>query len=184
MCVYFKIPPNVIYIDANVYTASQWLKGQLHEMFIIISAKRKRLFCGVKYSTTHKHTTHKCHTAWSPLRRDARSHGVFYFFLPGQAAGGLPTLECYRVLSCFKWNSLASTPPPPPATMSQTLTSLMVKKCAWWRLAAINCARMRQLQTQSGSADSGFGLLVLMLLSVLLRVRLKRKWQDRCANKM
>ena len=117
-------------------------------------------------SPKQKTKTHKCHTAWSLLNRRARSH-VFLFPIFFSSSGA----NCRRVgyigmlpgLSCFKWNSLASTPPPPLATMSQTLTSLMVEK----KKKIAQCAtmvgsdkvqkekKMGQLHCQSTSADSG-----------------------------
>ena len=72
------------------------------EEFITISVQGKRCFCGVKYFAHQKekqqHTNATQHEASSTAK--ARSHVFlfpFFFLLLGQTAGGLPTLECYRV---------------------------------------------------------------------------------------
>lgn len=132
---------------------------------------------------------------------------ISYFFrLLGQTAGGLPTLECYRVwvvLNEIVWPQHLRPLQPQCHKHLHPWWREKKKHCVQWRLAAINCKKMRQLQSQSRSADSGFGLPVLMLQVLLqdgpcllekellsgsdwreLVVKNSRKWQDSCANKM
>ena len=141
---------------------------------IINHAKGKGHFCGVKYfahqNEKQQHTNATQHEASSTAKLAAMFF-YFLFFFPSRA-------NCRRVayvgmlpgLSCFIWNSLASTPPPPLATMSQTLTSLMEEKkkqCAT-TVGSDKVQKMKQLQSKNRSADSVFWatdwLLVLMLL--------------------
>lgn len=121
----------------------------------------------VVWSTLHtkkkNNNTQMPHSMKPPLPQSSQPcFSISYFFPPSRA-------NCRRVayigmlpgLSCFKWNSLASTPPPPLATMSQTLTSLMEEKKKAQCSTTVGSdkvqkKKMRQLQSQMRSADSGF----------------------------
>lgn len=173
------------YIGSIVCTASWWWGGQpiapMWAVFNINHAKGKGRFCGVKYfahqNEKQQHTNATQHEASSTAKLAAMFF-YFLFFFPFRA-------NCRRVayvgmlpgLSCFKWNSLASTPPPPLATMSQTLTSLMEEKkkaqCAT-TVGSDKVKKTKQLQGQSRSADSVFcttNWLLVLMLQVLLKGR-------------
>lgn len=134
-------------------------------MFIVISVQGKRF--SVVWSTllTKKknNNTQMPHSMKPPLPQSSPPcfSISFFFFFPSRAnCRRVAYIGMLPVLSCCKWNTLASTPPPPLPTMSQTLTPLIEEKkkkkhSVQRQLAAIKCKKIRQLQSQSRSADLG-----------------------------
>lgn len=135
-------------------------------MFIVISVQGKRF--SVVWSTllTKKKNsnTQMPHSMKPPLPQSLPPcfsiSLFFFFFLHGQTAGGLPTLECYRfwvVANEIVW----------PQHLRPLYPQCHKHLHPWWRkkkkkkhsvqrqLAAIKCKKIRQLQSQSRSADLG-----------------------------
>lgn len=141
----------------------------------------------VVWSTLHtkkkNNNTQMPHSMKPPLPQSSQPcFSISYFFPPSRA-------NCRRVayigmlpgLSCFKWNSLASTPPPPLATMSQTLTSLMEEKKKAQCSTTVGSDKV-QKKKKWGSCRArwdlltqGFGQLALMLQG-LLQISLEKEW--------
>lgn len=207
--------PLTFYLSIQMYSMMVMTTKCIKNEFFLLSVLKVKAV-SVLWSTLlpkiKNNNTQMPHSMKPSLPQSSQPHfSISYFFsLPEQTAGGLATFGMLPGLSCFKWNSLASTPPPPLATMSQTLTSLMEeggkKKHSVQRwLAAIKCKKKKWGSCRAGAdlLTQGFGLRALMLhvllqdgpcllekwLSSGLDWRKKkmvvnnyRKWQDGCGN--
>ena len=116
------------------------------------------------------------HSMKPPLPQSSQPcFSISYFFpLLGANCRRVAYIGMLLGLSCFKWNSLASTPPPPS---SHNVTNTYIldggkkkrKRTVQRQLAQIKCKETRQLQSQSRSADSA--LWTALMLQVPLQDR-------------
>lgn len=127
------------------------------------------------------------HSMKPPLPQSSQPcFSISYLFpLLGENCRRVAYIGMLPGLSCFKWNSLASTPPPPS---SHNVTNTYIldgggeekTHSVQRQLAQIKCKETRQLQSQSRSADSALwtsataGHVLFAGKNIAKWVRLKR----------